>query len=147
MVHRDQRRVVHHRDRLCGGEADDDAADQAGTGGGRDRRQFGKLDARFVHGLCNDAVEQIDMGARRDLRHHAAEARVLLGLRADDVGQDPPRPVGLALDHGCGGLVAGGLDPQHQVRLAFIQFETLDPIQNAFSAPCAIGQTGVSLIA
>ena len=31
------------------------------------------------------------MGARGDLRHHAAEARMLLGLRAHDIGQDPPR--------------------------------------------------------
>ena len=38
------------------------------------------------------------MGARGDLRHHAAEAGMLLGLRAHDVGEDPPRAVGLALD-------------------------------------------------
>ena len=39
MVDRDQRRIVHHRDRLGGGEPDDHAADQAGAGGGGHRRQ------------------------------------------------------------------------------------------------------------
>ena len=92
MVDRDQRRVVHHRDRLGGGQADDDAADQAGPGGGGDRRQLRIADAGLLHGAVDDAVEHVDMGARRDLRHHAAEAGMLLGLRAHDIGQDPAAP-------------------------------------------------------
>jgi len=35
---------------------------------------------------AQSAVEQVDMGARRDLRHHAAEGGMFLGLRAHDVG-------------------------------------------------------------
>ena len=61
------------------------------------------------------------MGARGDLRHHAAEAGVLVGLRAHDIGQDFAAAVALALDHGGRGLVAGGLDPQYQHRLVVSQ--------------------------
>ena len=38
--------------------------------------------------LGDDAVERLDMGARGDLRHHAAERRMLGDLRQHDVGQD-----------------------------------------------------------
>ena len=114
MVDRDQRRIVHHRDRFRGGEADDHAADQAGTGGGGDRGKLVVTDARLLHRAVDDAVEHIDMGARRDLRHHAAEPCMFFGLRAHDIGQDAPRPVAQALDHGGCGFIAGGLDSQHQ---------------------------------
>jgi hypothetical protein len=62
------------------------------------------------------------MGARRDLRHHAAEARVLVGLRAHDIGQDPSAAVTVALDHGGRGLIACGFDTQHQHRRVVVQF-------------------------
>ena len=52
-----------------------------------------EADAGLVHGAPDDAVEQFDMGARRDLRHHAAERRVVGGLRMHDIGQDPARAV------------------------------------------------------
>jgi hypothetical protein len=32
----------------------------------------------------------------------------------DDIGQDPTCAVALALDHGGGGFIAGGLDPKNQ---------------------------------
>ncbi len=114
MVHRDQRRIMHHRDRLGGGQAHDHAADQPGPRGGGDRRKLGKANAGFLHRAADDAVEQIDMGARRDLRHHAAECGMLIRLRVDDIGQDSPRAIALALDHGGGGFIAGGLDPKNQ---------------------------------
>ena len=66
------------------------------------------------------------MGAGRDFGHDAAIRRMLLGLRADDVGQDFPRAIPLALDHGSRGLVAGGLDSQHQHLRVVIQFMSLD---------------------
>ncbi len=79
----------------------------------------------FLHGLSDDAVEQVDMGARRDLRHHAAETGVLVDLRVHDIGQDPAAAVALALDHGGRGFVAGGLDTQHQHRRVVVQFDPL----------------------
>jgi hypothetical protein len=88
-----------------------------------------KADAGFLHGLAHDAVEQVDMGARRDLGHHTAETGVLIGLRAHDIGQYPAAAVAGALDHGGRGLVAGGLDPENQIcrrrRRVVIQFEPL----------------------
>jgi hypothetical protein len=80
MVDGDQRRIVHHRDCLGGGQPDDDAADQAGAGRRCHRRKLRIGDAGILHGAVDDPVEQVDMGARGDLRHHAAEAGVLVGL-------------------------------------------------------------------
>ena len=125
MVDGDQRRTVHQRDRLGGGQADDDAADQAGPRGGGNGGQLLKTDAGFGHGAADDAVEQIDMGARRDLRYHAAERRMIRGLRVHDVGQDAGAAKGLTLDHGGRGFIAGRLDPQHQHRRFEFQFEPL----------------------
>jgi hypothetical protein len=69
------------------------------------------------------------MGARRDLRHYAAEGGVLLRLRAHDIGQDSTGAVALALDHGGGGFIAGGLDAKYQCRYqswrVVTQFEAL----------------------
>jgi len=125
MVHRDQRRVMHHRDRLRRGQAHDHAADQAGARRGGDRRKLRKANFRFLHGAGDDAVEQIDMGARRDFRNHAAEGGMLLDLRADDVGQNPAAAVAPALDHGGCGFIAGGFDAQYQHRRVVIQFGAL----------------------
>ena len=66
------------------------------------------------------------MGARGDLRHHAAIGRVLVGLRQHDVGEDLAAPVVARADHRGGGLVAGRLDaedehlliPRRSVRMA-----------------------------
>ncbi len=52
-----------------------------------------KPNARLAHGRGDDRVEALDMGARRDLRHDAAEGAMLVPLRAHDVGEnrDPAR--------------------------------------------------------
>src|SRR5258705_80097 len=60
-------------------------------------------------------------GSEGDLRHNAAEAGLLVGLRAHDIGQNPAAAVALAFDHGGCGFIAGGLDPQYQHRLVVIQ--------------------------
>ncbi len=80
VIYRDQRRIMHHRDRFGRGQADDHAADQAGAGGGGNGGEVGKSDIGLLHRALDDAVEQVDMGTRRDLRHHAAERDMLLGL-------------------------------------------------------------------
>ena len=61
------------------------------------------------------------MGARGDLRHHPAKGDMFLGLRMHDIGQNPAAAIAAALDHGGGGLVAGGFDAQHQHRPVIIQ--------------------------
>ena len=80
VIDRDQRLVVGERNRLGRGQADDDAADQAGPGGGGDAVERFERHVRFGHGLGDDGIERLDMGARRDLRHHAAEFGVLADL-------------------------------------------------------------------
>jgi hypothetical protein len=81
MVHRHQRLLVDQRDGLGGGEPDDHAADQAGAGRGRDPVEGLKWKLGLAHCLGNDVVERLDRGARGDLRHDAAEHRVLARLR------------------------------------------------------------------
>ncbi len=63
----------------------------------------------------DDAVERLDMGARGDLRHHAAEGG-MLGRSGDSTTLDRmrPRPSSRALDHRGGGLVAGRLDAEDE---------------------------------
>ena len=39
--------------------------------------------------LVDQPVDALEMGARGDFRHHAAEAAMLGQLAIDDVGQDP----------------------------------------------------------
>ena len=118
MVDRHQRLGVDQRDRLRGGEADDDAADQPGPGRRRDPVDRVDREVGVRQRPRDDAVERLDMGARGDLRHHAAERRVLGDLRQHHVGQDlarpevPPGPA--ALDHRGGGLVACGLDSEYK---------------------------------
>ena len=145
MIDRNQRRIVHHRDCLGRGEADDHAADQAGPGGSGHRRQLRKAGVSVLHRLADDTVQQVDMGARRDLRHHAAETGVLCGLRAHDIGQNPAAAVALAFHHGGRGFIAGGLDTQHQHRRVVVQFEPLrcrleryDPSSSCHPAPTLV---------
>ena len=77
MVDRHQRLAADQRDRLGGGQADDHAADQAGPGRGGDAVDRRERLAGVRHRLADDAVERLDMGARGDLRHHAAKRGVL----------------------------------------------------------------------
>ncbi len=80
MIDRDQRLVVGERDGLGRGQADDDAADQAGPGGGGDAIERFERHVRFGHRLGDNGIERLDMGPCRDLRHHAAEFGVLAYL-------------------------------------------------------------------
>ncbi len=73
MIDRDKRRAMHQRDRLRRRQPDDDAADQARAGRGRDAAERRIADPGLLHRRFDDAVEQVDMGARGDLRHHAAD--------------------------------------------------------------------------
>ena len=61
----------------------------------------------------DDAVQRLDMGARRDLRHHAAEGRMLLDLAEHDVGQDLRLGAVAQFDHARRGLVATRLDAEN----------------------------------
>ena len=110
---------MHERDRLGGGEPDDHAADQAGSGGGGDPVERSKIALGLRHRLRDQKVEHLDMGAGGDFRHHAAKGGVLVGLRQNDIRQNAPAPGRIALDDRGRGLVAGRFDAQHDHRLAF----------------------------
>ena len=114
MVDRDERLLGDERDRLGGGEADDHAADQAGTGCRRDPVERRERELRLDHRLRDDMVERLDVRAGRDLRHHAAVGLVFGGLREHDVGEDFAAPI-VAAPHHCGSsLVAGRLDAENE---------------------------------
>ena len=114
VVDRHQRLVVDQRDCLGGGETHDHAADQAGPGSRGDAVDVSKSLAGLHQGLADDTVERLDMGARGDLRHHAAERGMFGDLRQHDIGQDFAQPVAGALDDRGGGLVACGLDSEYK---------------------------------
>ncbi len=116
MIDSDERLLVGERDGLGGGESDNDAADQAGPGGGSDAVERGEGRLRLLHRFGYDAVERFDMGAGGNLRHHAAKLGMLADLRQYDVGQNPPLAVGAALDHGGRRFIACGFDAENNHR-------------------------------
>ena len=72
-------------------------------------------DAGIGERRLDDAVERLDMGARGDLGHDAAERRMLLDLAEHDVGQDLRPAAVVKRDDGCGGLVAARLDAENPI--------------------------------
>ena len=117
VVDRDQGQVGTRAEALGKGDAHDQRAHEAGTrrhadGGevGRHERVAAKIGARLRHGLLVHADNRLGVLAARDLGHHTAEARVEVNLRRDHVCTD----VALAVDHGHGRLVTGGLDGEDQ---------------------------------
>ena len=104
-------RPRRQRDRLGRHHPDDDAADEAGPAGRRHRRRDRRTRSRRGERAGDHPVEMIEMGARRDLRHHAAIGSMLRQLRQDDIGADAR--FGVA-HHRRRGLVAARLDAQHQ---------------------------------
>ena len=74
------------------------------------------------------------MGARGDLRHHAAEAGVLVGLRAHDIGQDPAA------------AVAGRSTTAAAVSSQVVSIpSTSIGVSLSNLCPCAVGQNNVSV--
>ena len=71
------------------------------------------LDTRLDDGSRDHRVEQVEVGAAGDLGHDAAELGVQVDLGADRAGHD----VVAAHHQRCGGLVAAGLDAEHQCRI------------------------------
>jgi hypothetical protein len=92
------------------------AADQARPAGRGDAVELGEIEAGGGQGILDQPVEALEMGARGDLRHHAAEAAMLGQLAVDHVGQDPAdrrAAGGRRLDDGHGRFVAARFDSHH----------------------------------
>ncbi len=142
MIDRDQRCAVDQSDRLGGGQAHDDAADQARSGGRGDAVERGEIALRFRHRLRDQQVQHLDMGTGCNFRHHATERGMFVGLRQHDVRQNPPSPVLIAFDDRGGGLVAGRFDAQHDHRLA-IPAETR-PYVDVRQGPLAAARVSIA---
>ena len=118
MIDRDQRRAVHERDRLGGGEPDDHPADQAGSGGRRDPVERGEVALRLPPSpgrsggrAPRHARARRSPAPRRRRRHARRSATARCSTGCDRVGP-------IALDDRGRGLVAGRFDAQHDHRLA-----------------------------
>ena len=112
MVDADEGQIVRQGDRLGGADADDDAADQARSGRRRHRRQVGEAEAGLRHGLADQPVEMVEMGAGGDFRHHAAELPVLGDLRQHALGLH----LAVGIDQRHGRFVAAGFEPEYDLR-------------------------------
>ena len=121
VVDRHEREPPRPGERLGRGKADEERPDQARTA--RDGDRVDVVQARAPPGerLAENGSDQLEVSARRDLGDDAAVARVQVGLRGDDVGEDTP----VARDEGGGRLVAGGLDPE-DLRLRRESFRAAD---------------------
>ena len=112
MVHGEKRLAGHERQRLRGGEPDEDAADQAGTRRRRDAVDVVERAVRLAQRPRDQPVDDLHMRARRDLRHDAAIGGVLGDLAQHLVRQDLAASVIAGRHDGGGGLVAGRLDAE-----------------------------------
>jgi hypothetical protein len=85
VVDRDERKAARPRERLCSGKADEQRADEPRALRDCDPVDVVERCARLRERFAHDGRDELEMPARRDLRHDAAEARVQVGLRCDDV--------------------------------------------------------------
>ena len=113
MIDRDEGHAEPERDGLAHGDADDQAADQP-----RARRRGHRVDRietelGLRQRLADRGIEQLDMGACGDLRHHAAIGRMQVELRAHHARQDLAAAVFVPPHQRRRGLVAARLDAEH----------------------------------
>jgi hypothetical protein len=105
VVDGDQRQPAGRGQRLGGGDADEQRAHEAGALGDRDAVDAVEGRLRLRQRVVDDRVDELEVVARRDLRHHAAEA-VVDALGGDDVGEY----LAAVADDGGTGVVAGSLE-------------------------------------
>ena len=86
-----QRLAGRRGERLGRADADQQRADQARAAGDRDRVDVVEPDPGLGERRVDDRVDQLEVVARGDLGHDAAEALVRRGLRGDHVRADPRR--------------------------------------------------------
>ena len=111
MVHRDIGQVVRDRDPLGELAADDQPADQSGTGTRRDTAKVAEAESGARHDAADLLGQECQMRAGGDLRHHAAIGRVLALLAQHRLRQH----AAMLVEHRRRRLVARGLDAQHRV--------------------------------
>ena len=92
VVDRDQREPARGGQPLRRRHADEQRADQAGALGHRHRVDVAEIGPRAGERVVHHRVDELEVVARGDLRHHPAEA-VVHALRGHDVGEDLPGAV------------------------------------------------------
>ena len=110
VVDRVERHLPGDRIGLGRGHSHQQGAGQPGPDGGRDDVRLG--DARRVQGAAHGGPQRLQVRARRDLGHHAAEPGVLVDAGGHLVGQQRHGAVGGELGDADSGFVAGAFDGQ-----------------------------------
>ena len=108
VVDRRERQPARPRERLRRGDADEQRADQPGPARDGDELDVVERRAGVAERLPHDRQDELQVPPRRDLGHDAAEPRVQVRLRGDDVGAD----LSVARDERGRRLVARRLDPE-----------------------------------
>ena len=114
VVDGDERQVFCEGQRLGVGDADEQGAGQAGTGGDCDGVDVGKGDAGFGKGSANDRNDGAKVFAAGKFRNDSAIAGMGGDLRRDDRRQGACS----ALDDGSRGFVAGAFNAEDEAALA-----------------------------
>ena len=63
--------------------------------------------------ILDQAIKSLDVGTRRDFRHHASESTVLFQLRQNDIGDNLAAPVRMAHHNGSSCLIAACFDAEN----------------------------------
>ncbi len=109
VVHAVQRDAERDGERLRRGDTDEQGPGQAGAGGDGDRVEVGEPHPGLAAGALDRGHHRLEVGPAGHLGHHPAEPGVLLDAAGHGVDQQL-----LAADDPDTGLVAGGLDAEHQ---------------------------------
>jgi hypothetical protein len=112
VIDRDQRLAQSQRHAFGGGQAHHHPADQAGSGRRRHPVNVIAPDMGLVQGAGDHRIQDLQMGAAGDFRHHAAIGRMGSDLAGDDTGKDGSRSRRQPAHHRSRGFIAAGLDPQ-----------------------------------
>ena len=103
------RYAERERERLRGGHAHEQCAGETRACGDGDRVDVGEPHAGGLARALQSRDHRVEVGAARDLGHHAAEARVLVDAACERVADE-----GRATHQAHAGLVARRLDAEHQ---------------------------------
>ena len=88
VVDRDEWLSGREGDAFSGHQSDQDPADQTRPRGCGDAVKLFRPDPRFEQRACDQRIDDLDVGARRDFRHDAAEGGMRRNLAHHFVGKN-----------------------------------------------------------